>query len=73
MHFSDQPIARPSEDFLGRKTFALALARAVDTLAPARDGFVIASENGVQGKQAWFVCSFDIFATSKCRALARNR
>jgi predicted KAP-like P-loop ATPase len=42
MHFSDQPIARPSEDFLGRKTFALALARAVDTLAPARDGFVIA-------------------------------
>src|SRR5665213_651406 len=42
MKFSDQPIARPGEDLLGRKDFALALARSIDQLSAAKDGFVIA-------------------------------
>jgi predicted KAP-like P-loop ATPase len=42
MRYSDQPILRPGQDVLGRSGFALELARAIDQLAVARDGFVIA-------------------------------
>ena len=42
MLYSDQPITRPREDLLGRASFALRLARAIDQLAIAKDGFVIA-------------------------------
>lgn len=42
MRYSDKPIDRPSLDLLGRSSFALSLARAIDTLAVAKDGFVIA-------------------------------
>jgi hypothetical protein len=42
VRFSDRPIKRPSEDLLGRAGFALELARAIDRLAVASDGFVIA-------------------------------
>ncbi len=42
MKHSDRPIFRPREDVLGRSPFALALARAIDRLPIANDGFVIA-------------------------------
>ena len=42
MRHSDRPILRPKEDLLGRAKFSLSLARAIDNLALARDGFVIA-------------------------------
>jgi len=42
MRYSDQPILRPSQDVLGRSGFALQLAKAIDQLTVARDGFVIA-------------------------------
>ena len=43
MRYSDSPILRPDQDVLGRRGFALELARAIDRLAvTARDGFVIA-------------------------------
>lgn len=42
MYYSDQPISRPNEDLFGRAPFALTLARAIDQLRVARDGFVIA-------------------------------
>lgn len=45
MLYSDQPITRPSQDLLGRASFALKLARAIDQLAVASDGFVL----GIQG------------------------
>lgn len=41
MKHSDRPILRPREDVLGRSKFSLSLARAIDDLALARDGFVI--------------------------------
>lgn len=42
MKHSDRPILRPKEDVLGRSKFSLALARAIDGLLVAKDGFVIA-------------------------------
>jgi predicted KAP-like P-loop ATPase len=42
MFYSDRPIIRPGEDLLGRAPFALRLAKAIDQLAVASDGFVIA-------------------------------
>jgi hypothetical protein len=42
MKHSDRPIFRPREDLLGRARFALSLARALDNLTVAKDGFVIA-------------------------------
>lgn len=42
MKYSDRPITRPREDVLGRSPFALALARSIDQLTIAKDGFVIA-------------------------------
>src|ERR1041385_4203080 len=42
MRYSDRPIRRASEDLLGRAGFALSLARSIDNLAVADDGFVIA-------------------------------
>lgn len=42
MKHSDRPIVRPREDLLGRSKFSLALARAIDGLIIAKDGFVIA-------------------------------
>jgi predicted KAP-like P-loop ATPase len=41
MLYSDSPILKPSQDVLGRGGFALELARAIDNLTVARDGFVI--------------------------------
>lgn len=41
MHHSDRPISHPNDDVLGRSDFALALARSIDQLSVARDGFVI--------------------------------
>jgi ABC-type dipeptide/oligopeptide/nickel transport system ATPase component len=41
MRYSDHPILRPTQDLLGRAGFSLQLARAVDQLAIAEDGFVI--------------------------------
>jgi len=42
MKHSDRPILRPKEDVLGRASFSLFLARAIDNLSIAKDGFVIA-------------------------------
>ncbi|MGX4773845.1 P-loop NTPase fold protein [Bradyrhizobium guangdongense] len=42
MKHSDRPIYRPKEDLLGRAKFSLFLARAIDNLSIAKDGFVIA-------------------------------
>ncbi|WP_441252255.1 P-loop NTPase fold protein [Tardiphaga sp. 71_E8_N1_1] len=42
MKHSDRPVTRPSDDLLGRSRFSLALARSIDTLILAKDGFVIA-------------------------------
>jgi predicted KAP-like P-loop ATPase len=42
MRYSDQPISRPGEDVLGRSGFALELARSIDNLSVAGDGFVMA-------------------------------
>ncbi len=42
MRYSDRPIFKPSDDLLGRAPFALSLARSIDQLSLARDGFVIA-------------------------------
>lgn len=42
MRYSDRPISSPSEDILGRAGFALELARSIDQLLIAKDGFVIA-------------------------------
>ena len=42
MRYSDRPILSPSEDILGRAGFALELARSIDQLLIAKDGFVIA-------------------------------
>lgn len=41
MQRSDRPISHPRDDVLGRAEFALVLARSIDQLAAARDGFVI--------------------------------
>lgn len=41
MRYADAPIYRPKEDVLGRSDFALALAKAIDNIATAREGFVI--------------------------------
>src|SRR5689334_6061850 len=46
MQYSDKPITRPAQDLLGRAGFALKLAQAIDTLAIAQDGFVIAIHGG---------------------------
>jgi predicted KAP-like P-loop ATPase len=42
MRYSDRPIFKPGDDVLGRAPFALALARSIDQLLMASDGFVIA-------------------------------
>ena len=42
MRYSDRPITRPGEDALGRSTFALELAKSIDNLSVAGDGFVMA-------------------------------
>jgi len=42
MRYSDRPITRPGEDALGRSGFALELARSIDNLSVAGDGFVMA-------------------------------
>lgn len=42
MRYSDLPIRRPQQDLLGRSDFALTLARAIDAINVASDGFVIA-------------------------------
>jgi predicted KAP-like P-loop ATPase len=42
MRYSDRPITRPGEDALGRASFALELARSIDNLSVAGDGFVMA-------------------------------
>jgi hypothetical protein len=42
MRYSDKPITCVREDLLGRANFALSLARAIDTLSVAKEGFVIA-------------------------------
>lgn len=41
MRYSDQPIQRPAEDLLDRAPFSLTLAKAIDSLGMAREGFVI--------------------------------
>ncbi len=41
MQRSDRPISHPRDDVLGRAEFARVLARSIDQLAAARDGFVI--------------------------------
>lgn len=41
MRYSDRPISHPQDDLLNRSNFALALARAIDNLTVAQDGFVI--------------------------------
>jgi predicted KAP-like P-loop ATPase len=46
MRYSDRPITRPGEDALGRSTFALELARSIDNLSVAGDGFVMALIGG---------------------------
>lgn len=46
MKYSDRPISRPGDDALGRSGFSLALARSIDQLLVAREGFVI----GILGK-----------------------
>ena len=42
MKHSDRPVYRPKDDLLGRAKFSLFLARAIDNLSLAKDGFVIA-------------------------------
>jgi predicted KAP-like P-loop ATPase len=42
MRYSDRPIIKPGDDVLGRAPFALSLAKSIDQLVLARDGFVIA-------------------------------
>lgn len=42
MRYSDRPISHPQDDLLERSTFALALARSINNLKVAKDGFVIA-------------------------------
>lgn len=42
MRYSDKPISKPSQDILGRAGFSLTLARGIDRLSVAGDGFVIA-------------------------------
>jgi len=42
MRHSDQPITQPGQDALGRSGFALELARSIDNLSVAEDGFVMA-------------------------------
>jgi hypothetical protein len=42
VRYSDRPILRPGQDALGRANFSLALARAIDQLVIAQEGFVIA-------------------------------
>lgn len=42
MRYSDRPIIRPSDDALGRAGFALEIARSIDNLVVAADGFVMA-------------------------------
>lgn len=42
MLHSDRPINRPADDLFGRADFALSLARSIDRMQVARDGFVIA-------------------------------
>ena len=41
MKYSDRPISKPADDLLGRAGFALQLAKAIDQLAVANEGFVI--------------------------------
>lgn len=41
MRYSDRPISHPRDDLLKRSSFALALARSIDNLRIAQDGFVI--------------------------------
>jgi hypothetical protein len=41
MRYSDKPITRVRQDLLGRAIFSLSLARAIDNLPVAREGFVI--------------------------------
>jgi len=41
VQYSDKPICRPADDALGRSKFALRLARAIDELSVAKEGFVI--------------------------------
>jgi predicted KAP-like P-loop ATPase len=42
LFYSDKPITRPGEDRLGRAGFARELAKSIDKLSVAQDGFVIA-------------------------------
>lgn len=42
MRYSDRPITRVRQDLLGRAPFSLLLARAIDNLSVAGEGFVIA-------------------------------
>jgi hypothetical protein len=42
MRYSDKPITRAAQDLLGRAPFSLSLARAIDNLSVAKEGFVIA-------------------------------
>jgi predicted KAP-like P-loop ATPase len=42
VRYSDKPINRPGEDALGRASFSLELARSIDGLIIAQQGFVIA-------------------------------
>jgi hypothetical protein len=42
MRYSDKPITRVRQDLLGRAGFSLSLARAIDNLSVAGEGFVIA-------------------------------
>ena len=46
MQYSDKPISKPSQDVLGRAPFALRLAKAIDNLSAAKDGFVMAVLGG---------------------------
>ena len=39
---SDRPITRPGDDALGRSGFALEVARSIDNLTIANEGFVMA-------------------------------
>jgi KAP family P-loop domain len=42
MRYSDRPITRPGDDALGRSGFALEVARSIDNLTIANEGFVMA-------------------------------
>lgn len=46
MRHSDRPITNPEDDVLSRSDFALALARSIDQLTVAKDGFVIGLVGG---------------------------